>query len=237
LWDVQTGAQIRTFTIPTGEIGNTLVGYSPTGREILSCGNNGQDLHVWDAESGAQIRNIQGLGSCAFYAILFSSDGRRVLTPGLTDIRIWELDRGMEIRRFTRRDRVLAMAGCAALSRDGRTLATGDGFQPGAAWLWDVDPAKDNQVELGREFVAEIRKFEGHAGAVSTVSLSPDGSRLLTSGNDQTVRMWDVQTGRQIFRIEPRVSQGNMYAAAFSPDGRRFLAGGNNAIGVWALQK
>ena len=46
-----------------------------------------------------------------------------------------------------------------------------------------------------------VRRFEGHQGNVTGVAFRPDGQRLLTCGGDRTVRLWDVETGRQRRRV------------------------------------
>src|SRR5262249_54516840 len=54
--------------------------------------------------------------------------------------------------------------------------------------------------------------------------------RRLVTGNwiDATVRLWDVQTGRQLHRM--RGHTGWVLSVAFSPDGRRVASGGEGGI-------
>jgi len=35
----------------------------------------------------------------------------------------------------------------------------------------------------------------GHAGAVNSVAISPDGKRVVSGSGDMTVKIWDVATG------------------------------------------
>jgi WD40 repeat protein len=50
--------------------------------------------------------------------------------------------------------------------------------------LWDV---------ASRE---EIRSLPAHTNSIYTVAFSPDGMTLATGSMDQTVKLWDVATGR-----------------------------------------
>jgi WD40 repeat protein len=84
-----------------------------------------------------------------------------------------------------------------------------------------------------------IRRFRGHTDRVWCVAFSPDGSRALTGGWDQTVRLWDVRGGKQIRLFDCRHEGQNqaIYAVAFSPDGRRALAGSAHGTAwLWDLE-
>src|SRR5437764_452934 len=82
--------------------------------------------------------------------------------------------------------------------------------------------------------------LKGHTDAVWSVAFSADGKRIVSGGRDQTVRVWDAQTG-----VEPRSLKGHtdwVNSVAFSPDGKRIASGsggGLNKVGevkVWDAQ-
>jgi WD40 repeat protein len=60
-------------------------------------------------------------------------------------------------------------------------------------------------------------------GDVWCVAFSPDGTRLAAGGRDRSVRVFDVQTGRELLAL--RGPTGTVMCVAFSPDGQRIAAG------------
>jgi WD40 repeat protein len=56
------------------------------------------------------------------------------------------------------------------------------------------------------------------------VAFSTDGKRVLTGSLDQTVRLWDVRTGKQLAAFEGHKSC--VSKVAFSPDGAYAISGG-----------
>jgi len=62
-----------------------------------------------------------------------------------------------------------------------------------------------------------------HTFDVYSVAFSPDSLLIASAGADRAVRLWDVQTGKEIRRLEAHT--GFVYTVAFSPDGRWIASG------------
>lgn len=70
--------------------------------------------------------------------------------------------------------------------------------------------------------VGELKKFEGHADEVKSVALSLDG-RLAVSGSvDQTVRVWDLATGKEWKVLRGHTKQ--VWGVAFHPNNRQVFS-------------
>ena len=44
----------------------------------------------------------------------------------------------------------------------------------------------------------QVRSLAGHSDCVVSVSLSPDGTRIVTGSSDKLVKIWDAETGAEV---------------------------------------
>lgn len=76
-----------------------------------------------------------------------------------------------------------------------------------------------------RACAAEVRAttLRGHTLPVESLTFSPDGKSAASASRDKTLRLWDVEAGKEIRRFEGHTAQ--VVAVAFSSDGKRLVSG------------
>jgi WD40 repeat protein len=82
--------------------------------------------------------------------------------------------------------------------------------------------------ERGPDPDIKSRLFGGHTQPVSFATFSPDGLRAMSGAGDKTIRVWEVESGREIARH--LVPSGHVTCGAFAPDGERIALGSTSAL-------
>src|SRR5262245_1214960 len=71
--------------------------------------------------------------------------------------------------------------------------------------------------------IGEVIQLKGHTDRVLSVSFSSDGQKAVTCGQDKTVRLWSVSSGRELCRLEGHGAL--VRGAVLTRDGSMVLSG------------
>ena len=230
----------HVFKGHTGNIWS--VDITPDGRYALSASVD-STLKLWDLETGKEIRTFRGHTN-AVTGVDLSPDGRSALSTGWDNtLRLWDVESGRQLRSFSE---FTGNTSAVQFSPDGRhALSAGKDYGLG---LWDVETGKKirtlgTKVTKGKtgglfsEFLEKgtLLPSERHTGWVFSVAFSPDGRYALSASADSTLKLWDVETGREIRAF--RNHTGDVFSVDFSPDGRYALsASADRTLRLWDVE-
>src|SRR5690348_15369144 len=70
----------------------------------------------------------------------------------------------------------------------------------------------------------------GHMAAIGGIAFTPDGTKVISAGDDKVIRVWDLASGKTVrtMRGESALgSLGKIFAMTLSPDGKLLAVGGD----------
>ncbi|MEX2139112.1 MAG: M56 family metallopeptidase [Pirellulales bacterium] len=232
LFDVAQGTEQARFTIDgaPGWRGYYLL-LSPDGRLLaaaVSFDRGGTEVVIWETDSGKLQRRF-AVPHDSMRHLAFSPDGRLLAGTSWTDpvLCVWNVATGERLGsdlighehapntlRFLRGDEGLVSAGDDATVR-----------------IWNIATSQ-------QETLLEPKLDPNDFGRwIRAMDVSRDGKYVAASSLDDSMTVWELETGRELYRLPGHGGQGGNRALRFTTDSRRFVSWGDDMrVRVWDVK-
>ncbi|WP_416671205.1 WD40 domain-containing protein [Egbenema bharatensis] len=226
LWDLTTQQCINTLHGHTGWI--TAVAFSPEGRYVAS-GSHDTTVKLWDAVTGDCLTTLYGHQNWV-WSVAFSPEGTLLASAGEDQtVRLWNIKTGRCLKILEgHTHRIWSVA----FSPVKPMLASGSDDQ--TVRLWEIGMLQNfgSPRESGAELLALsghcTKVLQGHTHQIWSIAFSPDGRTIAGSGDEQVIRLWQVDTGRCYNILTGHTHR--VSSVAFSSDGCTIASGGEDQM-------
>jgi WD40 repeat protein len=188
-------------------------------------------MPVWNIATGRLEQVFGAADTQPTYKLALSADGRRLITIGVIQysISLWNVPTGQLLDQSV--VRTGGPANNIAFSPDGQMIAEVDGPEGGIG-VYSIHQKWPFLYRLPHDHVGS-----GYARD-DTIEMvfSADGTRLASVGWFGKVYLWDMKTGKLIWKWQKNPARHGIFGLSLSLDGRLLAAAGSEAISLWDVQ-
>lgn len=188
------------------------------------------EIRIWNPQTGQQVVQIDNPELAGLTTIALSPDGRYLVTghgdpvnpsaPGKAKIKLWDLATQKYLGLFP--DAHPAAITRLAFSRRGVLMASGD--MAGNVRLWDFASHKLLPTQIAPQNPPTQNR------PITFITFDKLGERLAVAADEKCVRVWHIDSGRQLAIMELALGVPNV--VGYTQDGK-MLAAATSAGGLF----
>ncbi|MEM0980250.1 MAG: NB-ARC domain-containing protein, partial [Cyanobacteria bacterium P01_H01_bin.58] len=230
VWDTRTGTHFYAVDEHSDWVWS--LAFHPSGDAFISGSRDGL-IKVWDRQSGRCLNTLAGHEDDV-KAVAISPDGRFIASGGFDrTVRLWDWETGNCLRIL---EGHTAFVWSVLFSSDGQRLLSNGDDQ--TTRIWQVATGHVLKVvkeRTGRVWSITMSSPPSVSGdpsmAPDVSATSVEGGMVASSSEDQTVRLWDSQTGQTIKTLWGYSSV--VWAIAFNADGTQLVSSTDQGVQIW----
>jgi WD40 repeat protein len=193
LWDLKTQEFLKTISGHLQAVES--VSFSQNGK-IFASASNDKTIKLWDTNNYQEIITLFG-HTKAIKSVIFSPDNQ-YLASGSWDktVKIWDVADAATAKEVCTLVGHKQQINAVAFSPDGLYLASASFDKTVCIWKLPQNLSTESQTKHNPDCI-----LSGHTWAVLTVAFSPNGEILATGSDDNTIKLWEIKTGREIVTL------------------------------------
>jgi WD40 repeat protein len=231
VWDVESGKQIARLGPPQSEVvhqerlpgrppriaGYRDIQFSKEDKQLY-CATLSGNLEVWDIDGGRRLE-VKRLSDDKLRTLSISNDGTELAIGG--DDRIVRVLDAQSLEVVSEFDGTPGLVRRARFINDDKNLLVCYNGKDNVR-AWDVSTGMSTS-------------FIGHNASVFDLKISADGKTAVTAGLDNSIRLWDVPTGKQLHEFDAPSME--MRSVRLLTDGSCVAADWNGEVTRWSTNQ
>lgn len=212
IWNLVSGELIHTLTIESTEL--LSVAFSRDGSR-LACSGREPEIAIWNVETGKELRRLP---AGAAFSLAYAEKGL-VVGQWQQGITIWDDQKGKLLETLKGRTEPISGTWCVTASADGKYIA-GATNHGRVIRVWEKSSEKP------------MLEMQGSTDIVNKLQFNQDNTQLISGGDDQTLKIWDLVKGTYSRIIRGHAS--SVRCVAYSPgDKLIYSSGTDRTIRAW----
>jgi WD40 repeat protein len=215
LWDIETDRELGSVAVTSpGPLT-----FSPDGNHLAVLAESFKTIVlIKSVRTDPQQVALKGASGKLLH-VAFSPDGRKLAGGGIGRMAtVWDAITGQTLAEFPREKRDV---GCLIFAPGGESLIVPSELGPIRAWQC-------------RKRCEPVEQLRGHNAEVWGLAYAPDGSTLISSGDDHSIKLWGARDGR--LRATLKGHTALVASLAIRADGKLLASAGfEGAVRTWDL--
>ncbi|MEO1431461.1 MAG: protein kinase [Cyanobacteria bacterium J06633_8] len=229
LWDLKTGRIVHTLDNTNTPGGISSIAFSPDGKTIAIANREKYNIKLWDIASNRKICHLTHHSSSAIN-ITFNLDGKIIASRDkYGHIILWDINRKEEICTLYGH---YSQVNSLIFSSEGQNqILLSGGCDKNILKFRDFNKSYCYNTQYF--YYQCVSELNYHTSSIDSIAISPDGKILASSSHDNTIKLWNIFTGKELLTINTKYS---IYAIALAPDGLTIASGDSkNNIYIWDI--
>jgi WD40 repeat protein len=257
-WRLDTGKPVRRLSGPEQAV--LFVGLSPDGKALFAAEgfkDSPTRFRLWDADSFQEIGRVTTDKNDITFAAAVSADGKTLAaavfsklhlfnTTTLKEVGSMKLDAGVREVVYSPDGRTLAVVEAGDRLRlwdlthnkeipperppQQAPAGKNPAFSPNGRLVAAYSPTERAVVLFEASTAERIGPVIRNLDQVRHIAFAPDGRSLAVSTGEKTLRVWQIDTGAELYRFDAGEATGPI---AFSPDGKTLASAQAAGVLVW----